>query len=113
MISIDQREPLPKIIDTIIQEAQPERIILFGSRATGTAQAESDYDFLVVVRGVQNEREISRHIYRALLEQKIGIAVDVIVVNAETLERHRENPFYIYRQALQEGRVFYDHSRRS
>ena len=54
-----------------------------------------------------DEREISRRIYRALLERGIGAAVDVIVVDAGTLERHRESPYFVYHQALQEGRVFY------
>ena len=103
------RQLLPTIVEIIVEEARPERVILFGSRAKGTAQEESDYDFLVVVRGIQNEREISRRVYRALLERKVGVAVDVVVVDAKTLERHHESPFFIYRQALREGKVFYDH----
>jgi predicted nucleotidyltransferase len=106
-----QPEPLDTIVETIVQEAQPERVILFGSRARGTAQEESDYDLLVVVRDVQNEREVSRPVYRALLDKKTGAAVDVVVVNAEALERYRENPFYIYGQALREGKVLYDFRR--
>jgi predicted nucleotidyltransferase len=109
-MSIDQRQSqrLQAIVEAIVQVALPERVILFGSRAKGTAQGESDYDFLVVVRGIQNEREVSRRIYRALLDRRVGAAVDVVVVNAGTLEQYRESPFYIYRQALQEGKVFYD-----
>lgn len=106
-----QSQRLRAIVETIVQVAQPERVILFGSRARGTAQGESDYDFLVVVRGIRNERVVSRRIYRALLDMKVGAAVDVVVVNTGTLEQHRESPFYIYRQALQEGRVFYDRKR--
>lgn len=107
----EESQRLRAIIETIVQVAQPEQVILFGSRAKGTAYEESDYDFLVVMRDVQNEREVSRRIYRALLERRADAAVDVVVVDAGTLERHRESPFYIYRQALQEGRVFYDHGR--
>jgi len=102
-------QQLQAIVDTILQVARPERIILFGSRAQVRAQAESDYDFLVVVRGIRNEREVSRRIYRALLDNKVGVAVDVVVVNAGTLEQHKDSPFYVYRQALREGRVFYEH----
>jgi predicted nucleotidyltransferase len=103
-----QSQRLWAIVETIVQVARPERVILFGSRATGMARDESDYDFLVVVRGIGNEREVSRRIYRALLDRRVGAAVDVVVVNAETLEQHRESPYYIYHQALREGRVFYD-----
>jgi len=98
---------LEAIVETIVQVARPDQVILFGSRARGTAHRESDYDFLVVIRGARNERQVSRRIYRALLDRRAGAAVDV-VVNAETWERHRNNPFYIYRQALQEGKVSYD-----
>ena len=103
-----QSQRLQAIVETIVQVARPERVILFGSRAKGTARDESDYDFLVVVRGIRNEREVSRRIYRAFLDRRVGAAVDVVVVNAGTLEQHGESPFYMYRQALQEGRVFYE-----
>lgn len=103
-----QSQQLNRIVETIVQEANPERVILFGSRATGAAESESDYDFLVVVRDVQNEREVSRRIYRALLEKKVGVAVDVVVVDVNTLQRRGQSPFFVYRQALQEGQVFYE-----
>jgi predicted nucleotidyltransferase len=106
---IQQIHPLSEIVQVIVEVAHPEQVILFGSRARGTASEDSDYDLLVIVPDVQNEREVSRRVYRALLERKIGAAVDVIVVGAEKLRQHRENPFYIYRQALREGSVFYDH----
>ncbi len=106
-----QSQRLRAIVDTIVQVARPERVILFGSRAKGTARNESDYDFLVVVRDIRNEREVSRRIYRALLDKRVGAAVDVVVVNTGTLEQYRESPFYVYRQALREGRVFYDRER--
>jgi predicted nucleotidyltransferase len=103
-----QSQRLQAIVETIVQVAQPERVILFGSRAKGTARDESDYDFLVVVRGIRNEREVSRRIYRALMDKRVGAAVDVVVVNTGTLEQHGESPYYIYQQALREGRVFYE-----
>lgn len=102
---------LQEIVKIIVKVAQPERVILFGSRARGTAREESDYDFLVVMPEVQNGREISRRIYRALLEHNVAVPVDVIVVSADMLQKHRDNPFYIYRQALQEGKVLHDQRR--
>lgn len=102
------QDPLEKIVQEIIRVAEPNRVILFGSQARGDAGPASDYDFLVVVRNVRNEREISRRIYRALLERKVGVAVDAIVVDEETLSQHRASPFFIYRQALAEGQILYE-----
>lgn len=111
MSAADIDEHLHIIIDTIVREAQPEQVILFGSRLKGTARKESDYDFLVVMQEVENEREVSRRIYRALLDKKTNAAVDIVVVDGEILEQSKENPFYIYGQVLREGKLFYDHKR--
>lgn len=100
--------PIQLIVQTIVDTIQPERVLLFGSQAKGTAHAGSDYDFLVVIKGIDNEREASRLIYRALLERKPGVAVDIIVVDSEKLRRRRHNPYMIYRQALREGKVCYE-----
>ncbi|HWE60982.1 MAG TPA: nucleotidyltransferase domain-containing protein [Chloroflexota bacterium] len=37
------------MVDRIIAACDPQRVILFGSRACGTARPQSDADFLVVV----------------------------------------------------------------
>ena len=40
-------EVLKHITDTIVQRFHPRRIILFGSRARGQANPDSDYDVLI------------------------------------------------------------------
>ena len=40
---------LAEIVRRLVDALQPERIYLFGSRARGEADADSDYDLLVVV----------------------------------------------------------------
>jgi uncharacterized protein len=40
---------LARLVQYVRETVQPQRIVLFGSRATGRADAESDYDLLVVV----------------------------------------------------------------
>ena len=99
------------LVEIITRVADPEQVILFGSRARSAAHPESDYDFLVVVRDVENERQVSRRIYRALMERRIGVAVDIVVVNTDKLTAHRETPGLIYCRALQEGEVYYDRTR--
>ena len=99
---------LASLVDIIRRTADPERIILFGSRAKDAARAGSDDDFLVVVSHADNERQISRRIYRALLDQGVDVPVDVIVVDRATLERHHDTPGMVYREALTEGEVAYD-----
>ena len=107
----EQASLLDTLIKIITESAQPDRVILFGSRATGSARPESDYDFLVIVPHVENERQVSRRIYHALLDHHIEAAVDIVVVDRETLAQHRDTPGMVYRQALKEGEVAYDRAR--
>ncbi|NLS77954.1 MAG: nucleotidyltransferase domain-containing protein [Chloroflexi bacterium] len=103
-----QNEQIAEIVETIVDTVKPQRVVLFGSRASGRAREDSDYDLMVVMGEVGNERVISRRLYRALLDRRIEAAVDLIVVGANTLKRHGGNPAYIYAQALREGTVCYD-----
>ncbi len=96
------------LVDTIVDVSHPEQVVLFGSRARGTTRQDSDYDLLVVVRDVQNERDLAGRIYRALLTQRLGVEVDIIVVNDAVLARNKDNPLFIYQQALREGRVLHE-----
>jgi len=60
---------------------------------------------------VENERRVSRRIYHALLDHPIEAAVDIVVVDRETLAQHQDPPGMIYRQALKEGEVAYARAR--
>ena len=106
--ALQDGQQIQTLVNIITQTADPEQVILFGSQAGGAAHAESDYDFMVVVRDVENERQVSRRIYRALLERRVGVAVDIVVVDADKLAKRRDTPGFIYRRALQQGQVCYD-----
>lgn len=97
-----------KIVDVIIKSVDPDKVILFGSRARKDYGRGSDYDFMVVKKGVRNERDVSKRIYRALFAQKIKQAVDIIVVGADKLRVKKNNPYLIYSWALREGKVLYE-----
>ena len=43
-------DPLVRaVVEQVVAEAAPLRVVLFGSRATGTARPDSDIDLLVVM----------------------------------------------------------------
>ncbi len=51
-------DPLTQIIDRIKKAIDPEKIILFGSRASNSYSEESDYDIFVILDGDYNKRMI-------------------------------------------------------
>jgi uncharacterized protein len=98
---------LKKIVDIIARSADPDRIILFGSRAKGNEDPKkSDYDICVIKSGVIHRRELAMKLYRDLYG--VGVPVDVIVETPETFENARDNPFVIYHDIAEQGRIIYE-----
>ncbi|MEI8079402.1 MAG: nucleotidyltransferase domain-containing protein [bacterium] len=92
--------------DLIAVRFQPEKIILFGSYATGTATADSDVDLLVVKDSVLPRHQRSAPIYKALFGT--GNAVDIMVYTPGEIEEWRDVPQAFVSTALNQGRVLYE-----
>ena len=98
------QEKLHEIIRRIVEVAQPEKIILFGSAARGEMGPHSDVDLLVIKAGV-HRLELTGQIYRHM--HGVGEAVDIIVVTPEDVERYRDSHALVIAPALREGKVVY------
>lgn len=93
------------ILERIREAADPDKIILFGSRSRGDQDPHSDYDLLVLKSGVGNRRALAQKIYKSLAG--IPVSVDIIVETPERVETYREVPGFVYREALK-GIVVYE-----
>lgn len=98
---------LDRLVAVVVGTASPRRIILFGSRARGTAGEDSDYDLLVEKDALEDERLLAGHIYEALLADGFPAPVDVIAVDSGRLALDADDPSLVYREALREGLVVY------
>ena len=99
---------LSRTIDRIVERMKPDRIILFGSQARGTADERSDADLLVISRFTGKRREILADLYWALRDS--GFAQDIIHMTHEEYEIERQIPGTIARPASKEGKVLYERS---
>jgi len=69
---------LEELVRRLVNAFQPERIYLFGSKARGEADDDSDYDLAVVVPdSAPHDRQSSRLAYEVL--RGTGTAADVVV----------------------------------
>jgi predicted nucleotidyltransferase len=103
---IEMTQALRKAIRVIVQVAKPQKIILFGSRVQRNNPSQSDYDLLVLKRDLKKTRALAQKIY--LNFKNIGAPIDVIVADLKTYEELKEDPYLIYREAAQHGRVIYE-----
>ena len=103
-------ELIDYIVEKIVREIRPEKILLFGSYARGDFNKVSDLDLFIVK---DDEKESSRMIRRkidALLRgRKFG--VDLLVRKQKEVEWNfrAQNPFYLY-HIFKEGKVLYEKS---
>lgn len=97
---------LAVMVDRLVSQFQPERIVLFGSRARGDARPDSDVDLLVVLPRVENKHETMVAMLRALGD--LPVAADVIPTDSEEIARRGTLVGSVLRPALAEGRVLYE-----
>jgi HEPN domain-containing protein/predicted nucleotidyltransferase len=89
----------------ILERNQPELAFLFGSRASGDARADSDYDLLLVVRDDTVVEATRRAVYDGLRE--IPVSADVLVHSVEQYERHQHDPGFLDYLIARNGRLLY------
>jgi predicted nucleotidyltransferase len=100
------QEKIDDLVRRIVERFRPEKIILFGSHARGTAGQDSDADILVVMPVKGSKRKKATEIDVALVG--LDLPVDLIVVTPEELERNKNQIGTIVYPALKEGKVLYE-----
>jgi predicted nucleotidyltransferase len=98
---------IDKIVSLIVTLAAPEQIILFGSYARGDSTEKSDIDLLIIKKDLKSSNEITDLLYRAFYTHKIGIPVDLIVVDYNKYLKLNNEIGYIYKTIKQEGKLLY------
>ncbi len=94
-------ETLSKVRERLVDGFAPNRIILFGSQARGTADDRSDVDILVVCIFKGKRRHLMLEMDRAL--RGLNLARDIMILTPEEFERNRHIPGTIARPAWKEG----------
>jgi predicted nucleotidyltransferase len=102
---IQADKTLKKIVSQIVHIANPDKIILFGSRATGKAKKESDYDICVLKKYVKRKRKLSQKIRTKL---DVFAPIDIIVNTPKQFEELKGKWYLIYHDIEQYGKVLYE-----
>ena len=97
---------LSEVVDRIVHNFHPEKIILFGSWARGDAREDSDLDLLIVLPKVDHKRKAAIEVLRVL--NGLPISKDVIITTPDEIKKRGKTVGYILRPALEEGKVIYE-----
>jgi uncharacterized protein len=97
---------LDEIVDRISSMEHPERIILFGSRARGTARPDSDFDLLVIKESQEPRYRRSAPLYTRLAD--LPVEVEVVVFTPHEVAEWSNVPEAFVTTAIREGKVLYE-----
>jgi len=97
---------LEEIVRRLVQSVDPDRIIMFGSRARGEAGPDSDLDILIVKDSDEPRHRRAIPAYHALAG--LGIPTDILWRTAAEIEEWAGVPNYVTTRALREGRILYE-----
>lgn len=90
----------------VIQDFNPQKVILFGSRARGTNREDSDIDLMVIKDAIQDKKLETISLYRALWKKKLY--PDIVLVTKAHFEEWRDTTNHICNEAALDGKVIYE-----
>jgi predicted nucleotidyltransferase len=99
-----QAAAIQQLCNRIVQEFQPERVILFGSHAYGMPREDSDVDLMVILpfegNGLQKAAEILRRV-------QPPFAIDLLARTPEQIEQRLAWNDFFLREIIEKGKVLY------
>lgn len=97
---------LEEITQRIVENFDPEKVILFGSQATGTSQTDSDVDLLVIMDATGSPVQRAVEVKRTCRPR--FVSMDILVKTPEEVEtRLRQGSFFL-KHIMEQGTVLYE-----
>ena len=108
MLGTQGQKNIPEEVVQALQEGLRERlvaVVLFGSQARGDREPESDWDFLVIAKGL-SESPLERHLaLKRLLPEACRARACLLARGPEEFEAHVPS---LYLDVALDGKILYD-----
>lgn len=97
---------IKNIIESNLNGYTLEKIILFGSRARGDNDTDSDYDIYIVLKEIleRNQKVKLMDLLLGKLAEE-DICADIVIGNKESIKENENNSDSIVRHAIEEGHI--------
>ncbi len=93
---------------TISEKFDPEKIILFGSYASGTPTPDSDVDLLVIMETERPTWDLAVEILASL---KHSFPIDVVVRTPKEIKTRLKQGDFFVMEIMEQGKVIYERTR--
>lgn len=105
----DLKRELKRIVDVLVRNYSPEKIILFGSLAQGDVHEWSDID-LVIIK--ETEERFIKRLHNVRLMTRPTEAVDFIVYTPREISgMQKEGRRFLIKEILERGQVLYERTK--
>lgn len=103
----DIQETLQKLVQRLVAEYAPEKVILFGSYAYGQPDADSDIDLLIIKD--TGERFIDRWTtaQQILTDRRRTVGLETLVMTPQEVQKRLAVGDQFVAEILNKGRVLY------
>lgn len=102
MVTLEQ---INEIVNRVVSNYHPEKIILFGSYAYGEPTEHSDLDLLIIKESNLPRYKRGREVRKYLRGMKV--AVDLVVYTRDEVERWKEVKPAFITTVFEKGKVLY------
>lgn len=101
-------QDIQRVVDLVVETANPLRIVLFGSAARGELRDGSDLDMMVVVpEGIDTLRAAQQLHVAMGRERDLLVGVDFVVTTPGRFESRRNSLGSVFREVAKDGRELY------
>lgn len=100
---------LDRLVQVIVQEVDPETVILFGSHARGDARPDSDVDLMVIEQAPFSAERSRRAEYSRLSKalSEFPFAKDILLYSRDEFDYWKDSPNHVVGRAQREGKVLH------
>lgn len=101
-----EKDKISEIVEKIATGYNPEKIILFGSYASGKPNENSDLDLFIIKETNLPRPERTVQVRKMLFGTKVPI--DLIVFTPKEIEESKENKYSFINEVLKTGKTLYE-----
>ncbi len=95
-----------EIINRIVESYNPDKIILFGSYASGNPNEDSDLDLLVIKETDMPRFQREFEIYKSLIGSMVP--VDILAYTGKELEQEKADKYSFLNSAVKSSKILYE-----